>query len=171
MTQPSQANILAALTAQSSSLRSRPPPTTQLWADIADPKTALTDPAPASKTSSEKAGPSTPRENKTRLYCIREACGSLILLPNVAEYIESSGPIVRPIPLFKPSNQAKTDQSSSHPTKTPLSPNPPATPQYPYGISRALQCHSKISVSRAQLRLRRYPRQHLEWVRRKEEVG
>ncbi|ORY26499.1 Mss4-like protein [Naematelia encephala] len=73
--EPSQADILAALSAQT--FRSRAPPSTTTWSEFRG-------------QGEGEAGPST---NVTRIYCFRETCGSLILLQNVAESTSTPSPI------------------------------------------------------------------------------
>ena len=85
--EPSQEHVLAALASQSSSLRSRAPPVTSLLADFPDPESSLTAPSSSS-----------PATNTTRLYCLRQGCCSLILLPSAGEWIQSEPGIARPIP-------------------------------------------------------------------------
>lgn len=87
MTQPSQSDVLAALSSQSSFGKSSPPSTSP-YSAFADPSTELLTSASASES-----GPS--RVNATRVYCFREECGSLILLEGAGEVVECDMDAVR----------------------------------------------------------------------------
>lgn len=79
MMQTSQGDVLAALQFPSAS---RPPPPASLFSEHHDPPSALTSASSSRKT------------NSTRIYCWREGCGSLILLPGVGEWVVSEGGVV-----------------------------------------------------------------------------
>ena len=83
MTQPSQADIYAALASQSSFRKPAPP--TAAYDTFSDPATQLIE-----------SGPSGSRVNKTRVYCPREGCGSLILLEKAGEVVQTGQNIVCP---------------------------------------------------------------------------
>lgn len=78
MSQPSQADILAALS--SSSFRKAPQPTSP-YVEFRDPESELIE-----------AGPS--KVNSRRVYCFREGCGSLILLEKAGAVTETDTSIV-----------------------------------------------------------------------------
>lgn len=82
MSQPSQADIFAALQSQSSSSTFKPRPTTSFFSDHPDHLSSLTNPSSSEPT------------NKTKIYCFREGCGSLLLLPDVGEWIVAEGNVV-----------------------------------------------------------------------------
>jgi len=116
MTQPSQADVLAALQAQSSSSRKRP--STSSYADHADPYTSLTTPS----TSAPSATASSSRLNATRLYCPREGCGSLILLEQTGEWLTAEADAVRSPP-SSVSGSANTRSPSRRNHRSPLRPS------------------------------------------------
>ncbi|WVQ64313.1 uncharacterized protein L199_002475 [Kwoniella botswanensis] len=83
MTQPTQAEIFAALSAQSSSSFNRSQPPTSTYQSFEqdqnqDPVTQLTI---AESENGKKA-------NSRRIYCPRDGCGSVILLDGVGEWID-----------------------------------------------------------------------------------
>ncbi|WWC67311.1 uncharacterized protein I206_101219 [Kwoniella pini CBS 10737] len=79
MTQPTQAEIFAALSAQSSS-SSRFKPSTKEYTSFENPKDEIV-------SSSNSL-------NNRKIYCSREKCSSLILLKGVAKLIEIEGSIL-----------------------------------------------------------------------------
>lgn len=93
--QPSQADILAALSSQSS-FRKRQPLQTAPFASFAGPLTELVTGGGGSQTADaadeRHAGPS--RYNARKVYCFRESCGSLILMDGVGEVVETAEAVV-----------------------------------------------------------------------------
>ncbi|WVR03047.1 hypothetical protein IAU60_000036 [Kwoniella sp. DSM 27419] len=81
MSEPSQADIFAALQAQSSGSFRRSPPATSPYSTFSqDPKGEL--------ATGEEGKACT---NSRRLYCFREGCGSVILSEGVGEWLELEG--------------------------------------------------------------------------------
>lgn len=78
--QAEQAEIFKAL--QAGSFRSKAPTSSSLYSSFTDPVNELTTGGEGSKTNSRK------------VYCFREGCGSVVLSPKAATYIESSESIV-----------------------------------------------------------------------------
>ena len=102
MTEPSQADIMAAM--QAGSFRSKPPSNTTLYSDISD-TSSLTQEAEGSKS----------KTNARKIYCFREGCGSVILQKAAATYIESSSTIVSPRYLLVLSRLNYSSQMTLHP--------------------------------------------------------
>jgi hypothetical protein len=128
MSQPSQADILSALQSQTS-LRSRQPPPSSPYGSFTSPETDLTHASTSSTT------------NNRRLYCPREGCNSLLLLPSTSEWIPLPSDIVRPYNVqAKPCRSLQNQPHHSHLPHT--FPNQPTHP--PTGISLALPWHLRI---------------------------
>jgi hypothetical protein len=83
LAQPNQAAVYAALAAQSSFRKPRAP--TAAYSSFAQPQSEL--------ISASSAGSSS-RVNSRRVYCSREACGSLILLEKAGDVVEASVDVV-----------------------------------------------------------------------------
>jgi hypothetical protein len=132
-TEPSQADIMAAL--QAGSFRSKAPASSSLYADISDPVNSLTQGEGSSKTNSRK------------IYCFREGCGSVILQKGAATYLESSSTIVTILPLLETSELIDRSQMTPHPLSLP----PQATPM-PSGMC-LIHMHSTISDSQDRIPL------------------
>jgi hypothetical protein len=80
-TQPSQADIFAALA--SGSFRPKQPPQTVTYSELgSDASSSLVSSSSGSK------------RNAGRVYCFREGCGSLIILPETGELVETDVPVV-----------------------------------------------------------------------------
>ncbi|WRT63216.1 uncharacterized protein IL334_000119 [Kwoniella shivajii] len=85
MSQPTQAEIFAALSAQSSGSFKRSQPPTQ-------PYTAFdSDSNPKDQLTTSQNGKIM---NSKRIYCPREGCGSVILLDGIGEWVEVEGSIL-----------------------------------------------------------------------------
>lgn len=82
--QPSQADIYAALAAQSSFRKPAAP--TSAFTSFSDPSTELISSASSSS-----------RVNSRRVYCPREGCGSLLLLEKAGEVVEAPVDVVSPL--------------------------------------------------------------------------
>ena len=82
-TQAEQAEIMKAL--QAGSFRSKAPASTSLHSSFTDPVNELTTGGEGSKTNSRK------------IYCFREGCGSVVLQPKAAVYVDSAETIVCPL--------------------------------------------------------------------------
>lgn len=80
-TQPSQADILAALA--SGSFRPKQPPQTVTYSELG--------PEASSSLVSSSSGS---KRNAGRVYCFRQGCGSLIILPETGELVETDVPVV-----------------------------------------------------------------------------
>ncbi|KAI9633239.1 Mss4-like protein [Dioszegia hungarica] len=111
MTRPSQADIYAALAAQSSSSFRKPAAPTAPYSAFPDPSSELITPS--------GSGPS--RVNCTRVYCPREGCGSLILMDRAGEVLESDVEVLPyhtgspfPPPNFPPSSPEKASATKLH---------------------------------------------------------
>ena len=162
MTQPSQADILAALQAQSGSRKVRPPTTllSEHEKDGGSPKDLLKG----------NPGESSKKTNAGKIFCWREGCGCLILSPGVGEWLEDEPNIVRrsshplhesPKPRFRSLKdlmpfrrlEYHTEYPRRYPTyQDPLSPHlrPLRTlrnhPRLASGTSTARQCHLRTSA-------------------------
>ncbi|WWC57598.1 uncharacterized protein I303_100130 [Kwoniella dejecticola CBS 10117] len=86
-TQPTQAEIFAALSAQASSSSSRPKPSTSTFESFASSPIEQLTSASTSSTGKKKV-------NTRKIYCPREQCSSIILLDGVAELVEVEGSIL-----------------------------------------------------------------------------
>ncbi|RSH83994.1 hypothetical protein EHS25_005239 [Saitozyma podzolica] len=80
-TQPSQADILAALA--SGSFRPKQPPQTVTYSELG--------PEASSSLVSSSSGS---KRNAGRVYCFRQGCGSLIILPETGELVETDVPVL-----------------------------------------------------------------------------
>ena len=80
MSGPSQADVFAALQAQDRVASTRPKAETTALGDHQSPEQALTN--------------GTVPTNATRIHCFRQQCGSLILLPGAAEWVEAAAGLV-----------------------------------------------------------------------------
>lgn len=118
MTQPSQADIYAALASQSSFRK--PTPSTATYDSFSDPATQLIE-----------SGPSGSRVNKTRVYCPREGCGSLILLEKAGEVVETDENIVCPIYIALEEIEKKLIRELPYDPSSPF-PAPNKSPQKSY---------------------------------------
>ncbi|ORX35084.1 Mss4-like protein [Kockovaella imperatae] len=110
MSQPSQADIFAALQAQSSSSRKRPP--TQLISDLPEGEDAK-----ASLTNGQGT-------NVTKIHCFRQGCGCVILAPGVGQWISADSNLIpsEDGSPFPGSNASPDNQSAYwHITGSPMS--------------------------------------------------
>ncbi|KAK8844762.1 hypothetical protein IAR55_006612 [Kwoniella newhampshirensis] len=88
MTQPSQADIFAALTAQAQAPLRRDSPSTSPYSAFLNPlNDLLTTTSTSLKVGSKQV-------NTRRIYCPREGCGSWILSEGVGEWVTVDGPVL-----------------------------------------------------------------------------
>lgn len=117
-TQAEQAEIMKAL--QAGAFRSKAPASSSLHSSFDDPVNDLTN-GEGSKTNSRK------------VYCFREGCGSVILSPGAATYVESTETIVCPLCTTQYMiRRGLTDDYVQIPND-PASPFPLVAPTPPYG--------------------------------------